>query len=104
MSEVGEALDARQMAGFKDFYQFTAPTRVISGRGLLEGTGFEFAKEGAERVFVITDEVIRGTGLIDRVSSGVEDGGLIVTGVYDAVPPDSDSAVVIAAAEAARSA
>ena len=32
--------DDRQMAGFKDFYQFTAPTRVISGRDLLASTGF----------------------------------------------------------------
>ena len=56
------ALDARQMAGFKDFYQYVDHTRVIAGRGLLESTGFEFMKEGASRVFVVTDEVIRGTG------------------------------------------
>ena len=60
-----------QMAGFKDFYQFLAPTRVIAGRGLIEGIGFEFAKEGAARVLVVTDQVIRGTGLIDKVEAGV---------------------------------
>jgi alcohol dehydrogenase class IV len=87
---------------FKDFWQFVAPTRVVAGRGLLEGAGFEFAKEGATRVLVVTDEVVRGTGLVDRVCDGVRDGGLEVAGVYDAVPPDSDSAVVVACAEAAR--
>ena len=34
---------------FKDFYQFAIPTRVVAGRGMIEGTGFEFAKEGAGR-------------------------------------------------------
>ena len=38
---------ARQMAGFKDFYQYVATTRVISGRDLLGSAGFEFQKEGA---------------------------------------------------------
>jgi alcohol dehydrogenase len=91
-----------QMAGFKDFYQFLAPTRVIAGRGLIEGVGFEFSKEGAKRPLIVTDEVIHGTGLIDKVRAGVEDGGLEVAGTFDQVPPDSDSAVVEAAAEAAR--
>jgi alcohol dehydrogenase class IV len=99
---VGDALAGPQMAGFKDFYQFLAPTRVVSGRGLLDGVGFEFLKEGATRALVVTDEVIRGTGLVDRVQAGAQDGGLEVAGVYDAVPQDSDSAVVVAVAELAR--
>jgi alcohol dehydrogenase class IV len=89
---------------FKDFFQFGVPTRVIAGRGLLEGTGFEFAKEGAGRVMLVTDQVIRGTGLVDRVTAGVEDGGLEVAGVFDGVPQDSDTRVVVACAEAAREA
>ena len=98
----GDALAGPQMAGFKDFYQFLAPTRVVAGRGLIEGVGFEFAKEGAKRVLIVTDEVIQDTGLIDKVRAGVEDGGLEVAGVYDGVPQDSDSAVVKAAAELAH--
>ena len=82
---------ARQMAGFKDFYQYVWQTRVIAGRGLIESAGFEFMKEGAQRVFIVTDEVIRGTGLIDRVEAGVEDGGLEVAGMFDDVPQDSST-------------
>jgi alcohol dehydrogenase class IV len=99
---VGEAWAGPQMRGFKDFYQFIAPTRVIAGRGLIEGIGFEFAKEGAKRIMIVTDEVIRGTGLVDKVEAGVTDGGLEVAGVYDGVPPDSDSAVVLACSTAAH--
>jgi alcohol dehydrogenase class IV len=102
VEEVAGDLHGRQMSGFKDFYQFIAPTRVIAGRGLIEGLGFELSKEGAKRVAVITDEVIRATGLIDKVRAGIADGGLEVATIYDGVPPDSDSAVVVAAAEQAK--
>jgi alcohol dehydrogenase class IV len=93
--------DQRQMAGFKDFYQFMAPTRVIAGRDLLGSVGFEFAKEGAGRVMLVTDAVIRATGLADRVVAGLPDGGLEVAAVFDAVPQDSDGAVVAQIAELA---
>ncbi len=93
---------ARQMTGFKDFYQYLSTTRVISGRDLLGSVGFEFLKEGAQRVFVVTDGVIRGTGLVERVEDGVRDGGLEVVGVFDDVPQDSSTDVVEACAAAAK--
>ena len=99
-----EAAGGSRRPAFKDFAQYVAPTRVISGRGLLEGTGFELTKEGARRVFVVTDEVIRGTGLVDRVVAGIEDGGLELAGVFDAVPQDSSTAVVERCAEEAKGA
>ncbi len=92
------------MAGFKDFFQYASTTRVIAGRDLLGSAGFEFMKEGAHRVFLVTDQVIRGTGLIDQVEAGVADGGLEVAGVFDDVPQDSSTAVVDRCAEAAKEA
>ena len=82
------------MSGFKDFWQQRMPPRVIAGRDLLGSTGFEFQKEGAHRVFLVTDAVIRGSGLVERVEAGVTDGGLEVAGVFDDVPQDSSTAVV----------
>jgi len=99
-----DAFGARQMGGFKDFYQYTWQTRVIAGRGLIESAGFEFMKEGAQRVFVVTDAVLRGTGLVDRVEEGIADGGLEVAGVFDDVPQDSATTTVEACAAAAREA
>ena len=50
---------------------FAAPTRVISGRQLIASAGFEFAKEGAERVMLVTDQgkVIRTTVGDIRIAS-----------------------------------
>jgi alcohol dehydrogenase class IV len=93
-----------QFSGFKPFYQFVSPTRVIAGVGLIDTAGFEFAKEGAERPFLVTDEVIRATGLIERVESGITGGGIEVAGVFDDVPQDSDTEVVAACAAAAKQA
>jgi alcohol dehydrogenase class IV len=86
----------------KDFFQYAAPTRVVAGRDLLGSTGFEFHKEGARRVFVVTDAVIRGTGLVERIEAGVTDGGLEVAGVFDDVPQDSSTDVVERCAAAAK--
>jgi alcohol dehydrogenase class IV len=102
--EAGSALEPTPLRGFKDFYQYASPTRVISGRDLLESTGFEFQKEGARRVFIVTDEIIRGTGLVDRVAAGVTDGGLEVVGVFDQVPQDSSAQVCDDCAAAAKEA
>jgi alcohol dehydrogenase class IV len=88
----------------RDFYQHVSPTRVVAGRDLLGSTGFEFTKEGAGRVFVVTDEGVRGTGLVERVEAGVRDGGLEVAGVFDSVPQDSSTDVVDRCAAAAKEA
>ena len=100
----GSALDAIPLTGFKDFYQYASTTRVIAGRNLLESTGFEFHKEGAQRVFLVTDEVIRGTGLVERIEAGIADGGLEVAGVFDDVPQDSSTEVCDRCAAAAKEA
>src|SRR5436190_11746958 len=103
-TEEEEVFGARQMGGFKDFYQYSWQTRVVVGRELLDSVGFEFMKEGAHRVFLVTDQVIRATGLVDRVESGVVDGGLEVAGVFDDVPQDSATTTVEACAAAAKEA
>ena len=41
-------------------------TRVIAGREPLASTGFELQKEGARRVFLVTDAGVSETGLVER--------------------------------------
>jgi alcohol dehydrogenase class IV len=104
VTDAGSALGPAPLRGFKDFYQYASTTRVIAGRGLLASTGFEFQKEGARRSFVVTDEVVRGTGLVEQVEAGIADGGLEVAGVFDEVPQDSSTDVVERCAAAAKEA
>jgi alcohol dehydrogenase class IV len=104
MEAAGSALERAPLRGFKDFYQYVSPTRVIAGRGLLESTGFEFLKEGASRVLLVTDATIRSTGLVEKVETGVIDGGVEVAGVFDEVPQDSSTEVCERCADAATEA
>ena len=53
---------------------------------------------------MVTDEVIRGTGLVRAVEAGLVDGGLELAGVFDAVPQDSDTAAVATCAAQAQEA
>jgi alcohol dehydrogenase len=92
------------MAGFKDFYQAASATRLIAGRDLLSSAGFEFAKEGAQRVLLVTDQTIRSTGLTEKVEAGLTDGGLEVAGVFHDVPQDSSTEVCDSCAAAAKEA
>ena len=91
-------------SSFRDYYQFAHPTRVVAGRGMIEGVGFEFTKDGAKRPFIVTDEVLRETGLVEKASEGVTGGGLEVAGVFDDVQQDSSTATVEACAAAAKEA
>jgi alcohol dehydrogenase class IV len=98
------AFDARQWSGFKDYYQFAHATRVIAGRDLIGSVGFEFHKEGARRPLIVTDGVIRNTGLIDKVEEGLGSGELEPAGVFDDVPQDSSTATVERCAAQAKEA
>ena len=69
---IAEGTVTRLFPGFKPFYQWKSSTRVIAGLDLIGSAGFEFAKEGASRALVVTDEVIRATGLSDAVEAGLD--------------------------------
>jgi alcohol dehydrogenase class IV len=71
---------------------------------MIEGVGFEFMKDGAKRPLIVTDEVVRGTGLAEKAADGVTGGGLEVAGVFDDVHQDSSTATVEACAAAAKEA
>src|SRR4051812_782299 len=71
---------------------------------MIDTLGFEFAKDGAKRPLIVTDPVIRGTGLIEKVEAGLEADGLCSSGIFDDVPQDSGVDVVERCADAAREA
>ena len=89
---------------FPDYYQFGHPTRIVAGRGMIEGVGFEFTKEGAKRPLIVTDPGIRETGLVEKVEAGVTGGGLEVAAVFDQVQQDSSIETVERCATAAKEA
>lgn len=78
----------------KGYYEFFCPVKVIAGDAALEHIPFELNALGAERPLLITDQGVRGAGLVDYVVNACADSGVSMVAVFDQVPPDSSVAVV----------
>lgn len=85
-----------------EFFEYSLPTKVVYGEGLVNDFSAELAGIPAKKFFVITDKVIRKIGLADKVIEGLKNSGAEFAGIYDDVPENSEVKVCIAAAEAAK--
>lgn len=81
-------------------FNYFGPTRVVFGTGSIAELPMEIAALG-QRAFLVTDEGIRKTALVDRVTERLGD---LLAGVYSDVPQDSGMEVVDKGAEAALAA
>lgn len=85
-----------------DLFEFQIRTRIVYGPGLIKEIGFEAEKIGGTRAVIVTDKVLRRTGLIDRVAHGLGGSKVALVGVFDEVPPNSEVGVVERGAAFAR--
>jgi len=85
-----------------EFFAFHLPTRVVYGQGLVRDFSAELSGIPATRFFVVTDKILRKTGLVDRVIEGLKTSGAEVAGIFDDVPPNSEVQVCARCADAAR--
>jgi alcohol dehydrogenase class IV len=86
-----------------DYFDYQCRSRVIAGPGLAGSFGNELPRLGGKKAFIITDKVVTGLGLLDRVQTALAAGGLELAGVFDDVPPNSEFGVIMKATEACRS-
>lgn len=87
-----------------DFFQFHMSTKLLGGQGVARDAGQELAKLGVTKVFVVTDRIVRGAGLVDPIVAGLEAGGVELAAIFDAVKPNSEVGLVDHGAELARQA
>ncbi len=85
-----------------DFFEFQVRPRVLYGPGVVREVGFEAQKIGGSRAVIVTDKVLRQTGLVDRVVEGLAGSGVELAGIFDEVPPNSEVRLVDRAAAQAR--
>jgi alcohol dehydrogenase class IV len=85
-----------------DFFEFQVRPRVLYGPGVVREVGFEAHKIGGARAVIVTDKVLRQTGLVDRVVEGLAGSGVEMVGIFDEVPPNSEVQVVERGAALAR--
>ena len=68
---------------------FTLPTRVIYGIGVIAQLGDAVASHGRRRALLVTDAVLVQAGLAERVRAGFQNTAIEIACVYDQVPPNS---------------
>lgn len=85
-----------------EYWEYSLPTRIVAGAGVLRDLEKEILAKGKNRVFLITDKHLESLGYIDRVVNALK--AVEVVGVFDEVTPDSEVKLVERGAHLARQA
>ena len=81
------------------FYESFCPVKVLAGTSALEHMAFELRALGAERPMIVTDKGVVAVGLLEHVTTALEEGGIEVGAIFDDVPPDSSTKIVTQGAQ-----
>ncbi len=85
-----------------DYFEFTLPTKVIYGIGILGNLGPALRGFGRRRALLVTDAVLEETGLAERVRTAFAGTVIEIRRTFSDVPPNSTIATVEACAEMGR--
>ncbi len=72
-----------------DYFEFSLPTRVIYGVGVIDQLRDTVAPYGRRRALLVTDAVLVQAGLAERVRSGLQNTAIEIAATFDQVPPNS---------------
>lgn len=86
-----EAIDAfgENPPMLPDYFEFSLPTRVIYGIGVINQLSDAVAHYGARRALLVTDAILVQAGLAERVKAGFRNTAINIVATFDQVPPNS---------------
>ena len=87
-----------------EFFQFSAPTKVLYQSGIAADFGNELEDLVIKRPFVITDAVLNDLGILDPIRDSLKSISVEAAAIFDDVPENSEVKVVERAAGIAREA
>ena len=82
-----------------DFFEFYNPTRVVFSPGIAEDFSAELESLKVKKLFIISDKVINGLGLVKKVTDGLKTAGIEVTGEFFEVAQDAELDAINACTE-----
>ncbi len=82
-----------------EYFAFQLPTKVAYGVGLAGKLSDEFGRFGRRKALLVTDKVIAGLGVPDRIREGLAGSKVKVVAQFDDVPPNSEIGTVEACAD-----
>lgn len=83
-----------------EYFSFHVPTKVVYGTGLVHKLTGELSMFGRRKALLVTDKVLAGLGLPDKVRAGLEGSKIKIVAQFDDVPPNSEVSTVEACAKA----
>ncbi len=72
-----------------DYFEFSLPTKLVYGIGILDSIDGAVARFGKRNALLVTDEILLKTGLVDKVKDGFKKTDIKIAAVFDNVPPNS---------------
>ncbi len=85
-----------------EYFEFTLPTKVVYGIGILNNIGNSVKHFGKRRAILVTDAILVKAGPVDKVKNGFENTNIEIVCMYDDVPPNSTVKTVESCADLAR--
>ena len=72
-----------------EYFEFSLPTKVIYGIGILGKIGDAVRPMGKHKALLVTDEILVKAGPVDKVKAGFKDTDIKIAATFDKVPPNS---------------
>ncbi len=72
-----------------EYFEFTLPTKLVYGVGILGNIEDAVKVFGKRKALVVTDEILVETGLVEKVATGFKGTQIKIAGTFDKVPPNS---------------
>ncbi len=85
-----------------EYFEFTLPTKLIYGIGILGNIGNSIKHFGKRRAILVTDKILVKAGPVDRVKKGFKNTNIEIVCKYDNVPPNSTIKTVKSCARLAK--
>ncbi len=85
-----------------EYFEFTLPTKLIYGIGILGNIGNSIQHFGKRRAILVKDKILVKAGPVDRVKKGFKNTNIEIVCKYDNVPPNSTIKTVKSCARLAK--
>lgn len=72
-----------------DYFEFSLPTKLVYGIGILDSIAEETARFGKKKALLVTDEILLKAGPVDKVKAGFGKTDIRIEAVFHDVPPNS---------------
>lgn len=72
-----------------EYFEFTLPTKVVYGIGILGNIGDAVQHFGPRKAILVTDNILTKVGPVDKVKAGFAETNVQIVCMYDKVPPNS---------------